>query len=180
MVRSVFRYPNRNAIEEELEVLYDAYYEELEQYANHQQQFLVSGGKITPPPGPGPFPGSVALDSHGALVTSRQHSKHGTNARVNGNGKVEYDEEEYDEEEEEYEEDDDPEEDEGSDEDGSEPPLSKSPVHRRGRGGAGAMNGRGAPRRNGGRDDFLNFGSLTAAGPFCQMSIRMNTRADLI
>ncbi|KAG0999644.1 hypothetical protein G6F28_000829 [Rhizopus arrhizus] len=28
----------RNAIEDELEVLYDAYYEELEQYANHQQQ----------------------------------------------------------------------------------------------------------------------------------------------
>jgi hypothetical protein len=166
MVGSVFRNPNRNAIEEELEVLYDAYYEELEQYANHQQQFLVSGGKITPPPGPGPFPGSVALDSHGALVTSRQHSKHANNARVNGNGKVEYDEEEYDEEEEEYEEDDDPEDDEGSDEDGSEPPLSKSPVHRRGRGGAGAVNGRGPPRRNGERDDFLNFGSLTAAGPF--------------
>jgi hypothetical protein len=29
---------NRNAIEDELELLYDAYYEELEQYANHQQQ----------------------------------------------------------------------------------------------------------------------------------------------
>lgn len=29
---------NRTAIEDELEVLYDAYYEELEQYANHQQQ----------------------------------------------------------------------------------------------------------------------------------------------
>jgi hypothetical protein len=29
--------PHRTAIEEELEILYDAYYEELEQYANHQQ-----------------------------------------------------------------------------------------------------------------------------------------------
>lgn len=29
---------SRTAIEDELEVLYDAYYEELEQYANHQQQ----------------------------------------------------------------------------------------------------------------------------------------------
>jgi hypothetical protein len=29
--------PIRTAIEDELEVLYDAYYEELEQYANHQQ-----------------------------------------------------------------------------------------------------------------------------------------------
>jgi Salt tolerance down-regulator len=158
---------DRNAIEEELEVLYDAYYEELEQYANHQQQFLVSGGKITPPPGPGPFPGSVALDSNGAVVTGRQHAKHTHNARMNGNGKgagVEYDEEEYDDEEEEYEEDEDPEEDEGSDEDGSEPPLSKAPTHRRGRGGTGETNGRGPPRRGVGRDDFLNFGSLTAAG----------------
>jgi hypothetical protein len=35
----------RTAIEEELEVLYDAYYEELEQYANHQQDV----GPILPP-----------------------------------------------------------------------------------------------------------------------------------
>lgn len=31
-------FTSRTAIEDELEVLYDAYYEELEQYANHQQQ----------------------------------------------------------------------------------------------------------------------------------------------
>ncbi|OCK86278.1 hypothetical protein K432DRAFT_387952 [Lepidopterella palustris CBS 459.81] len=37
----------RTAIEEELEVLYDAYYEELEQYANHQQD---NGGPMLPPP----------------------------------------------------------------------------------------------------------------------------------
>jgi hypothetical protein len=37
----------RTAIEEELEVLYDAYYEELEQYANHQQDV----GPILPPMG---------------------------------------------------------------------------------------------------------------------------------
>lgn len=36
----------RTAIEEELEVLYDAYYEELEQYANHQGD----GGPTMPPP----------------------------------------------------------------------------------------------------------------------------------
>ncbi len=58
----------RNAIEEELEVLYDAYYEELEQYANYQQQYVSSGGTIPPPPGPGPFPGSVELDKNGAVV----------------------------------------------------------------------------------------------------------------
>ena len=58
----------RTAIEEELEVLYDAYYDELEQYANHQQQYAASGGTIPPPAGPGPFPGSVELDRNGALI----------------------------------------------------------------------------------------------------------------
>lgn len=42
----------RNAIEEELEVLYDAYYEELEQYANHRQLALDSGNPMMPPPAP--------------------------------------------------------------------------------------------------------------------------------
>ena len=40
----------RTAIEEELEVLYDAYYEELEQYANHNQGSLENGTPIVPPP----------------------------------------------------------------------------------------------------------------------------------
>ena len=40
----------RNAIEEELEVLYDAYYEELEHYANHQQLALGDGSSVMPPP----------------------------------------------------------------------------------------------------------------------------------
>ncbi|OLL25435.1 Stress response protein nst1, partial [Neolecta irregularis DAH-3] len=44
----------RNAIEEELEVLYNAYYEELEQYANHQRQYGVHALA-------GPFPGSTPL-----------------------------------------------------------------------------------------------------------------------
>ena len=38
----------RTAIEEELEVLYDAYYEELEQYANHQHISLEDGTPIMP------------------------------------------------------------------------------------------------------------------------------------
>ncbi|KAI5998437.1 salt tolerance down-regulator-domain-containing protein [Pisolithus marmoratus] len=58
----------RHAIEEELVVLYDAYYEELERYANHQQRYLSSGGTIPPPPGPGPFPGSVELDRNGVVI----------------------------------------------------------------------------------------------------------------
>lgn len=40
----------RTAIEEELEVLYDAYYEELEQYANNQQISLDDGTPIIPHP----------------------------------------------------------------------------------------------------------------------------------
>lgn len=40
----------RTAIEEELEVLYDAYYEELEQYANNNQGAFENGGPIVPPP----------------------------------------------------------------------------------------------------------------------------------
>lgn len=39
----------RVAIEEELEVLYDAYYQELEQYANHNQQFSENGTTMLPP-----------------------------------------------------------------------------------------------------------------------------------
>ena len=150
---------DRIATEEELDVLYDAYYEELEQSANHQQ---LSGSGITSPPGPGPFPGSVALDSNGALVTGRHHTKHAKHARMNGNGKLEYEEEEY--------EDDDPEEDEGSDDDGGEPPFSKVSIssYWRSRVGAGAMNGRRPPRRSGGRDAFLSFEGLTAASAsFC-------------
>jgi hypothetical protein len=58
----------RNAIEEELEVLYDAYYDELEQYALQQRRYQSSGGAIPPPPGPGPFPGSVDLDRVQAAV----------------------------------------------------------------------------------------------------------------
>jgi hypothetical protein len=40
----------RTAIEEELEVLYDAYYEELEQYANTNQGAFENGAPIVPPP----------------------------------------------------------------------------------------------------------------------------------
>ncbi|KAL4885061.1 salt tolerance down-regulator-domain-containing protein [Aspergillus karnatakaensis] len=40
----------RTAIEEELEVLYDAYYEELEQYANNTQGTFERGPPMIPPP----------------------------------------------------------------------------------------------------------------------------------
>lgn len=73
----------RSAIEEELEVLYDAYYDELEEYANHQQRWASSGGTIPPPPGPGPFPGSVALDASGAVIGGDPLSR----ARAGHNGR---------------------------------------------------------------------------------------------
>lgn len=40
----------RTAIEEELEVLYDAYYEELEQFANHNNSDLSNGAAMMPDP----------------------------------------------------------------------------------------------------------------------------------
>jgi len=40
----------RVAIEEELEILYDAYYKELEQYANHNQHLVENGAAMMPPP----------------------------------------------------------------------------------------------------------------------------------
>ncbi len=55
----------RTAIEEELEVLYDAYYEELEQFANHNPD-LTHAPQLMPPPrptarrGPQPIPGSFS------------------------------------------------------------------------------------------------------------------------
>lgn len=60
----------RGAIEEELEVLYDAYYDELESYAFHQQRHKSSNGAIPPPPGPGPFPGSVDYNPPPAPVAA--------------------------------------------------------------------------------------------------------------
>jgi hypothetical protein len=65
----------RSAIEEELEVLYDAYYDELEQYANIQQRYVASGGAHPPPPGPGPFPGSVEVDKNGAFISAPRSTR---------------------------------------------------------------------------------------------------------
>ncbi|KIM71687.1 hypothetical protein PILCRDRAFT_16832, partial [Piloderma croceum F 1598] len=127
----------RNAIEDELEVLYDAYYEELEQYANYQQRYVSSGGTLPPPPGPGPFPGSVELDKDGVVIGQHHKPSHHPpprpkNPAVMTNGRKppktesefdddegeeeEYEEEEYEEEEEDEEEDED-EEDDGEPED---------------------------------------------------------------
>ena len=56
----------RTAIEEELEVLYDAYYEELETYANHQQGQPSSAGFMPRPPSK--FDQLNRFDSQGQLL----------------------------------------------------------------------------------------------------------------
>ena len=92
----------RTAIEEELEVLYDAYYEELEQYANHQQINLADGAPIIPPP--------RLYGQHMGRMPPGQRMQ-GTNTVRSSRGRIqevtddddEADEEEYsDDEEEEY------------------------------------------------------------------------------
>jgi Salt tolerance down-regulator len=150
-------------------VLYDAYYEELEQYANHQQQYQSSGGKISPPPGPGPFPGSVALDKNGVVIGGPPVGKHptrGARPAVNGNrgrkaptdSADEYEDDDYEDDDEDYDDEDEEEEDE-DDEDDDDSNERKLAQRRRGP-TRGSLS-----RRTNGREDFFNFGSLTAAGP---------------
>ncbi|KAH8114975.1 hypothetical protein DFH11DRAFT_1590736 [Phellopilus nigrolimitatus] len=174
----------RNAIEEELEVLYDAYYEELEQYANYQQRYASSGGTLPPPPGPGPFPGSVELDKNGLVVgpggKAHPHPPPArgktANALANGPKKGTVPESEFDEddpdgddyEEEEY---DDEEEDEEEDEEDDVDAEDDVDIRNRNARRTAATNrDRGRVAQNGvkanGRDDLFNFGSsLTVAGP---------------
>ncbi|KAI5121483.1 hypothetical protein M0805_003938 [Coniferiporia weirii] len=173
----------RNAIEEELEVLYDAYYEELEQYANYQQRYASSGGTLPPPPGPGPFPGSVELDKNGLVVgPGGKAHPHPPSARAktantlaNGPKKGTVPDSEYDEDDQDpddYEEDYD-EEDEDEEEDEEDDVDAEDDVDIRNRGGRrGAAPNRDRARSvpNGakanGRDELFNFGnSLTVAGP---------------
>ena len=168
----------RNAIEEELEVLYDAYYEELEQYANQQQRYISSGGTLPPPQGPGPFPGSVELDKNGAVISPQPLNAHrGKNAvAVNGGRKPakpaesEFEddpEEEYaeddgyedEEDEEEEEEDEEDEEDDGEPEDEDDVKQDRRTAAPRRR----AANGTKAN----GRDGLGNFGNnLTVTGKY--------------
>ncbi|PWN87077.1 hypothetical protein FA10DRAFT_193809 [Acaromyces ingoldii] len=168
----------RHAIEDELDVLYEAYYVELEQYASHQQQYAHSGGTIPPPPGPGPFPGSVALDSTGAVIGGNSLSRSSATARgatqTRGAGQPQPlaptgkkvtslppdDDEGYDDEDledDEYEDDYDDEEDEEDDEDLDEPETKASSGRRR------PANATSKAHSSG--DSFFNLGSsLTVKG----------------
>ena len=66
----------RTAIEEELEVLYDAYYEELEQYANHRQLGLDSGHPMMPPPSSYPTMAKVSLRQDPRVLNSQPPNPH--------------------------------------------------------------------------------------------------------
>jgi hypothetical protein len=98
----------RTAIEEELEVLYDAYYEELEQYANHQQISLGDGTPIIPP-----------SRTNGRLMPSGQHMPGMYNPRSSRGRIQEVTDDDEDGEEDEYSDED--EEDEISDGEPAEP-----------------------------------------------------------
>ena len=169
----------RHAIEEELEVLYDAYYEELEHYAHIQQQYTSSGGTITPPPGPGPFPGSVELDKNGLIVGHGTATKNPPSHRGKAitNGPKNARESEFDDDEgepDEYEEEEEYEEDEEEDDEDDEVDVdAEDEVDGRTRGTRRAAATRdrqtNGTKANGRTDDSIFGMSLTAAG-MCLLS----------
>ena len=88
----------RTAIEEELEVLYDAYYEELEQYANHQQ-IGIDGTPIMAPPRMYSHPmGRMAANRNPPLPQNQQPPKGRIQELVDDEEEEEYSDEEEDEE----------------------------------------------------------------------------------
>ncbi|KAK1926662.1 hypothetical protein DB88DRAFT_482611 [Papiliotrema laurentii] len=146
-------------IESELEQLYEQYYDELRHYAAEQR--AAATGRQNPPPGAGPFPGSVEVDATGQ-VTKFDHRapdpNHLAQDDLIDDASEDYDDEEYDDE-------DDLEDDDiGSDEadvgdDLDDPiPPSQPPSTRPSR----PMPKTAAPPRPAGGDDFMGFGSSLA------------------
>ena len=169
----------RNAIEEELEVLYDAYYEELEQYANYQQRYISSGGTLPPPQGPGPFPGSVELDKNGTVISPHPPNARGAKNAVVANGRkpVKHAESEFEDDgEDEYpdedgyedEEDEEEEEEEEEEEDDEGEPEDEDDLKGADRRAAAPNRRRAAPNgKANGRDGLSNFGNnLTVTGKY--------------
>lgn len=86
----------RTAIEEELEVLYDAYYKELEQFANHDEEL---SGRMMPPPPRTPYRNTQPMA--GSYPTqNRIHEIEDDEEDLDDED--EYDDDEDDDEEEEY------------------------------------------------------------------------------
>lgn len=142
-------------IEAELNSLYGQYEEDLRLYANQQRAALQ--GQHPPPPGAGPFPGSVEVDQTGQII---KYDHRAPDPRppddLDDGASEEYDDdEEYDDEE-------DLDDDEiGSDEadvgDELDDPANLPPARR-----AKAPPRSTAPRPEG-SDDFLSFGSMFAS-----------------
>jgi hypothetical protein len=85
-------------IESELDHLYEQYYDELRHYASEQR--AAATGRTNPPPGAGPFPGSVEVDSTGQ-VTKFDHRAPDPNLvhdDIIDDASEEYDDEDYDDE----------------------------------------------------------------------------------
>ncbi|KAI9675817.1 MAG: Stress response protein nst1 [Trizodia sp. TS-e1964] len=134
----------RTAIEEELEVLYDAYYDELEQYANHQQGRTEDGPPIMPPPGRYPQMPRYPADRSAPLMSPQQHVAP-SRGRI-----LELADEEEDEDEDEEEEDADEDEEYSDEEEAEEEYSDEEPEGEEPRGPAA---------------DFFTFGnSLTVQG----------------
>lgn len=87
----------RTAIEEELEVLYDAYYEELEQYANNQHISLEDGTPMIPHPRMYAHPMARMPPSQNPQVTNSQRLSTGRVLEVDED-EDEGDDEEYSDE----------------------------------------------------------------------------------
>ncbi len=85
-------------IEMELEQLYHGYYADLEQYTSHQRAAMASQD-CPPPPGAGPFPGSVEIDSSGQLLKLDHLAPNPSHHPSVDESDEDYDEEEFDEEE---------------------------------------------------------------------------------
>lgn len=58
----------RSAIDAKLRELYTTYYDALEAHASQYARHRTAPAAEHAPPGPGPFPGSIALDSQGGVV----------------------------------------------------------------------------------------------------------------
>lgn len=90
----------RTAIEEELEVLYDAYYEELEQYANHQHMNLEDGSPMMPHPKIYTHPMARIPPSRNPQVMNNKSLSTGGAEEVEDGDDDEGDDEEYSDEDE--------------------------------------------------------------------------------
>lgn len=90
----------RTAIEEELEVLYDAYYEELEQYANNQHMNLEDGAPMMPHRKMYAHPMARLPPSRNPQVMNNQSLSAGRVEEVDNGDDDEGDDEEYSDEDE--------------------------------------------------------------------------------